>query len=155
MKKNNNNFISAIATGASLNDLSKTEPQGKEKAQTEPVELNNDIQEEEVEEEVQNISDPIKDEVKNVPNTKPDHSRKSKSKNNKEFIENIIALYNEKNPVKNKEKTSLIVTPQLQYKLKMLALSSKVNLNDLTNAIFTSFLEENKEDIEALMKKMI
>lgn len=148
MKKNNNSFISAIATGASLNDLSKTEPQGKEKSTTETVELNQDVREEE---EIQTI----KDEVKHVENIKPDQTRKSKSKNNKEFIENIIALYNEKNPVKNKEKTSLVVTPQLQYKLKMLALSSKVNLNDLTNAIFTSFLEENKEDIEALMKKMI
>ncbi|BDU27679.1 hypothetical protein [Flavobacterium sp. GSB-24] len=154
MKKNNNSFISAIATGASLNDLSKTEPQGKEKAVTEPGELNNDVQEEE-KEEIQNINDQAKDEVNHVANIKPDQTRKSKSKNNKEFIENIIALYNEKNPIKNKEKTSLIVTPQLQYKLKMLALSSKVNLNDLTNAIFTSFLEENKEDIEALMKKMI
>lgn len=148
MKKNNNSFISAIATGASLNDLSKTEPQGKEKSTTETVELNHDVREEE---EIQTI----KDEVKHVENLKPEQTKKSKSKNNKEFIENIIALYNEKNPIKNKEKTSLIVTPQLQYKLKMLALSSKVNLNDLTNAIFTSFLEENKEDIEALMKKMI
>lgn len=148
MKKNNNSFISAIATGASLNDLSKTEPQGKEKSTTETVELNQDVREEE---EIQTI----KDEVKHVENIKPDLTKKSKSKNNKEFIENIIALYNEKNPIKNKEKTSLVVTPQLQYKLKMLALSSKVNLNDLTNAIFTSFLEENKEDIEALMKKMI
>jgi hypothetical protein len=152
MKKNNNKFIAAIATGVSLNDLANTEPKGKEIIKNEEDKVHEDSS---IIEEKVNDVDEVKEEIKVQPVIKTEQPKKTKSKNNKEFIDNIIALYNEKNPDKNNEKTSLLVTPQLHYKLKMLALSSKVNLFDLTNAIFTSFLDENKDDIESLMKKLM
>ncbi|WP_289058736.1 hypothetical protein [uncultured Flavobacterium sp.] len=150
--KKNSNFISAIAQTANLNDLAKNDPKGKEIINVENDKANEDIP---VLEEKTTSIEEDKEENKIQPVVKTDQPKKTKSKNNKEFIDNIIALYNEKNPDKNNEKTSLLVTPQLHYKLKMLALSSKVNLFDLTNAIFTSFLNENKEDIESLMKKLM
>lgn len=86
--------------------------------------------------------------------TKTDITKKVKQgKNNKEFIENLISNFTE-NTEKTKEKSSLHITPELHYKLKMLAFSTKVNLLDLTNAIIHSYLEQNKENIDAVVKKL-
>lgn len=88
------------------------------------------------------------------PAAKQEQSKKGKtSKNNKEFIENLISDYTDSTE-KTKEKSSLHITPELHYKLKMLAFSAKVNLFDLTNAIFHSYLEGNKDNIDALVKKL-
>lgn len=138
---NKTSFISAIASGASLNSISK--PEIKKEDEPGIEEQTNDILKTEPQDEKTKIIEPKQELVKKSKN----------SKNHKEFIENILKLHEEKHE-KTKEKTSLHTTPQLHYRLKLLAFSSNVNLLDLTNAILTSFLEENKEDIDVLVKKM-
>lgn len=137
-KKMQNNFISAIASGASLNTL-------------EALEKKDEIQSKENEVPVTNV-----DQVStsnNVTETAPEPAKKPKGKNNNEFVENIIALH-ENNPFKSKEKVTLHTSPQIHYKLKMVAFASKVNLLDLSNAILANYLISNKDEIDALIKKM-
>jgi len=95
------------------------------------------------------------EEVKQVEVTKSNEpTKKAKTgKNPNEFIENIINRYKEMTEPSN-EKTHLQVTPQIHSKLKMVSSLSKVNLYELTNAIINAFIEDNKDDINTLVKKM-
>jgi len=101
-----------------------------------------------------NSNDENIDKIESKPVSKTDVIKKGKSaKNNKEFIEDLISNF-KNNTEATKEKSSLHITPDLHYKLKMLAFSTKVNLLDLTNAIIHSYLEQNKENIDAVVKKL-
>jgi len=136
--KKQNNFISAIASGASLNTI-------------EALEKKTEIQSED--NEVKNLNSDQENTSIDIIERAPEPIKKPKGKNNNEFVENIIALH-ESNPYKSKEKVTLHTSPQIHYKLKMVAFASKVNLLDLSNAILANYLISNKDDIDALIKKM-
>lgn len=146
------NFIQALTSGNTLDSI---------ETPIDPVvtpELNgNDNDINNVTNSVEEISEiDQQSDIENVGKlvTKTDPPKKVKpGKNNKEFIENLISNFTE-NTEKTKEKSSLHITPELHYKLKMLAFSTKVNLLDLTNAIIHSYLEQNKENIDAVVKKL-
>lgn len=136
-KPKRNDFISAISQGASLNTL-----------QAQPLEKKEEIISQENDDNISNV-----DQVNTVIESAPEPAKKPKGKNNNEFVENIVALH-ENNPFKSKEKVTLHTSPQIHYKLKMVAFASKVNLLDLSNAILANYLITNKDDIDALIKKM-
>lgn len=137
------NFIQALSSGTSLDslDTTNTPKSNQETINNEDYEINDISKVEETE----NVG---------KPDSKAEVSKKVKpGKNNKEFVENLISNF-KNNTEPTKEKSSLHITPELHYKLKMLAFSTKVNLLDLTNAIIHSYLEQNKENIDTVVKKL-
>ena len=136
------NFIRALSSNTTLDSLdTPIEPI------VNPETLNSD------DENISKIDENPEFENIDKPVSKTDLIKKVKGKNNKEFIENLISHF-KNNTEPTKEKSSLHITPELHYKLKMLAFSTKVNLLDLTNAIIHSYLEQNKENIDAVVKKL-
>lgn len=109
-----------------------------------------------------NLNNPLEPSVINnkelIEKEEPESNEVIKKKNSKtlkhlEFINNILRVNNEKLE-KTNEKHTMNVHPQIHYRLKLISLASKTNLSELTNAIFTNFLEENKDHIDVLIKKM-
>jgi hypothetical protein len=137
--KRNNNFISAISQGASINSLKNQSLENNEDVNSNQQVNNN---------ENLNTSSFVAD-------SSQDQAKKPKGKNNKEFIENVIKKYEaEADSYKSKEKVTLHTSPQIHSKLKMIAFASGVNLLDLSNAILANFLIDSKEEADALIKKM-